>query len=133
MASIFSKIVSGEIPSYKVAETEEFLAFLDVRPVGKGHVLCIPKQEVDYLFDMTDEAYTRLMLFSKIVATGLKKAVPCKKVGVTVIGLEVPHAHVHLVPMNELNDMNFAGIRPEFTKEQFENLAADIKSAITTL
>lgn len=133
MASIFSKIISGEIPSYKVAETEEFLAFLDVRPVGKGHVLCIPKLEVDYLFDMSDEAYTRLMLFSKIVATGLRKAVPCKKIGVTVIGLEVPHAHVHLVPMNELNDMNFAGVRPEFTKEQFENLAADIKAAITSL
>lgn len=133
MASIFSKIISGEIPSYKVAETEEFLAFLDVRPVSKGHVLCIPKLEVDYLFDMSDEAYTRLMLFSKIVATGLKKAVPCKKIGVTVIGLEVPHAHVHLVPMNALNDMNFAGVRPEFTKEQFENLAADIKAAITSL
>ncbi len=133
MASIFSKIIRGEIPSYKVAETEEFLAFLDVRPVGKGHVLCIPKLEVDYLFDMSDEAYTRLMLFSKIVATGLRKAVPCKKIGVTVIGLEVPHAHVHLVPMNELNDMNFAGVRPEFTKEQFENLAAEIKAAITSL
>lgn len=133
MASIFSKIVNGEIPSYKVAETEEFLAFLDVRPVGKGHVLCIPKIEVDYIFDMTDEAYARLMLFSKIVATGLKKAVPCKKVGVTIIGLEVPHAHVHLVPMNELGDMNFMGVRPEFTKDEFEKLAAEIKLAITSL
>lgn len=133
MASIFSKIISGEIPAYKVAETDEFLAFLDVRPVGKGHVLCIPKEEVDYIFDMSNESYTKLMLFSKIVATGLKQVVPCKKIGVTVIGLEVPHAHVHLVPMNELNDMNFSGVRPEFTKEEFEELAAKIKSAITSL
>lgn len=133
MASIFSKIISGEIPAYKVAETQEFLAFLDVRPVGKGHVLCIPKEEIDYIFDMSDESYAKLMQFAKIVAIGLKKAVPCKKVGITVIGLEVPHAHVHLVPMNELNDMNFAGVRPEFTKEEFENLAAEIAQAITSL
>lgn len=133
MSSIFSKIISGEIPAYKVAETDEFLAFLDVRPVGKGHVLCIPKDEVDYLFEMSNEAYTKLMLFAKIVATGLKVAVPCKKVGVTVIGLEVPHAHVHLVPMNELNDMNFSGVRPEFTKEEMEALAAAIKKAIASL
>ncbi len=130
MASIFSKIISGEIPSYKVAETEEFLAFLDVRPVGRGHVLCIPKEEVDYIFDMSDQSYAKLMLFAKIVATGLKKAVPCKKIGITVIGLEVPHAHVHLVPMNELNDMNFANTRPEFTKEEFDKLASEIKAAI---
>lgn len=133
MSSIFSKIISGEIPAYKVAETQEFLAFLDVRPVGKGHVLCIPKEEIDYIFDMSDESYAKLMQFAKIVAVGLKKAVPCKKIGITVIGLEVPHAHVHLVPMNELNDMNFAGVRPEFTKEEFENLAAEIAQAITSL
>ena len=130
MASIFSKIISGEIPAYKVAETDEFLAFLDVRPVAKGHVLCIPKEEVDYIFDMSDESYAKLMQFTKIVAKGLKKAVPCKKVGITVIGLEVPHAHVHLVPMNELNDMNFSAPRPEFTKEEFEQLTAEIKQAI---
>jgi len=130
MASIFSKIISGEIPAYKVAETDEFLAFLDVRPVAKGHVLCIPKEEVDYIFDMSDESYAKLMQFTKIVAKGLKKAVPCKKVGITVIGLEVPHAHVHLVPMNELNDMNFLAPRPEFTKEEFEQLTAEIKQAI---
>ena len=133
MSSIFSKIIKGEIPAYKVAETEEFLAFLDVRPVAKGHVLCIPKEEVDYIFDMSDESYAKLMQFSKIVATGLKQAVPCKKIGITVIGLEVPHAHVHLVPMNELNDMNFSAPRPEFTKEEFESLATEIKSAISSL
>lgn len=133
MASIFSRIVSGEIPAYKVAETEDFLAFLDVRPVGKGHVLCIPKEEVDYIFDMTNESYAKLMMFAKIVARGLKKAIPCKKIGVTVIGLEVPHAHIHLVPMNELGDMNFSGVRPEFTKEEFERLALEIKEAIISL
>ncbi len=133
MSSIFSKIIKGEIPAYKVAETEEFLAFLDVRPVAKGHVLCIPKDEVDYIFDMSDESYAKLMQFSKIVATGLKQAVPCKKIGITVIGLEVPHAHIHLVPMNELNDMNFSAPRPEFTKEEFETLASKIKSAISSL
>lgn len=133
MSSIFSKIIKGEIPAYKVAETEEFLAFLDVRPVAKGHLLCIPKEEVDYIFDMSDESYAKLMQFSKIVATGLKKAVPCKKIGITVIGLEVPHAHVHLVPMNELNDMNFSAPRPEFTKEEFESLATEIKNAISSL
>ena len=133
MSSIFSKIINGEIPAYKVAETEEFLAFLDVRPVAKGHVLCIPKEEVDYIFDMSNESYAKLMQFAKIVATGLKIAVPCKKIGITVIGLEVPHAHVHLVPMNELNDMNFSAPRPEFTKEEFEVLASEIKSAISSL
>jgi histidine triad (HIT) family protein len=133
VASVFSKIIAGEIPAYKVAETEDFLAFLDVRPVAKGHVLCIPKKDVDYIFDIDDESYVKLMLFSKIVATGIKLVVPCKKIGVTVIGLEVPHAHVHLVPMNELGDMNFAGVRPEFTKEEFEKLTAEIKAAITSL
>lgn len=133
MSSIFSKIIKGEIPAYKVAETDEFLAFLDVRPVAKGHVLCIPKEEVDYIFDMSDESYAKLMQFSKIVATGLKLAVPCKKIGITVIGLEVPHAHVHLVPMNELNDMNFSAPRPEFTKEEFETLTSEIKNAISSL
>src|SRR5574343_1661636 len=133
MSSIFSKIINGEIPAYKVAETEEFLAFLDVRPVAKGHVLCIPKEEVDYIFDMSNESYAKLMQFANIVATGLKIAVPCKKIGITVIGLEVPHAHVHLVPMNELNDMNFSAPRPEFTKEEFESLATEIKSAISSL
>jgi histidine triad (HIT) family protein len=95
--------------------------------------LCIPKKEVDYIFDLDDESYAKLMLFSKIVATGIKLVVPCKKIGITVIGLEVPHAHVHLVPMNELGDMNFAGVRPEFTKEEFESLTAEIKAAITSL
>ncbi|HKL31721.1 MAG TPA: HIT family protein [Tangfeifania sp.] len=108
MATIFTKIVEGEIPAYKVAEDEKYLAFLDVSPVAKGHTLVIPKKEIDYLFDIDDELYAGLQLFAKKVAVGLKKAVPCKKVGVLVLGLEVPHAHIHLIPMQDENDvLNF--------------------------
>ncbi len=130
MSSIFAKIISGEIPAYKVAETEKFLAFLDVRPVVKGHVLCIPKQEVDYIFDMSDEAYAELMLFAKIVARGLKKVIDCKKIGVSVVGLEVPHAHVHLIPMNTIADMSFTSERIEMSSEEFSALAKQIEQAI---
>jgi histidine triad (HIT) family protein len=109
MATIFTKIVQGEIPAYKVAEDENYLAFLDISPVAKGHTLVIPKKEVDYLFDLDDELYTGLQLFAKKVATGLKKVVPCKKVGVLVLGLEVPHAHIHLIPMQDETDvLNFS-------------------------
>jgi len=108
MATIFTKIVEGEIPAYKVAEDEKYLAFMDVSPVAKGHTLVIPKKEIDYLFDIDDELYAGLQLFAKKVAVGLKKAVPCKKVGVLVLGLEVPHAHIHLIPMQDENDvLNF--------------------------
>lgn len=108
MASIFSKIISGEIPSHKIAETDHFLAFLDVFPLTTGHVLVVPKQEVDNIFDLDDETFAGLHLFAKIVAVAVKKAIPCVKVGVAVIGLEVPHAHIHLVPINEVGDINFA-------------------------
>lgn len=128
--SIFSKIISGEIPAYIVAESNEFLAFLDISPLAEGHVLVIPKQEVDYIFDLDDETYTRLQLFAKIVATGLKKAIPCKKVGVAVIGLEVPHAHIHLIPMNRVDDMNFARPKLIFTSEELEATAEKIKVAL---
>lgn len=107
MPSIFSRIVAGEIPCHKVAETDKYFAFLDINPVAPGHVLCIPKQEVDYIFDLDDEEYAGLMLFAKKVAKGLKQAMPCRKIGVTVMGLEVPHAHVHLVPMRTEGDMDF--------------------------
>ncbi len=130
MSSIFAKIISGEIPAYKVAETEKFLAFLDVRPVAKGHVLCIPKQEVDYIFDMSDELYAELMLFAKIVAKGLKKVVECKKIGISVVGLEVPHAHVHLIPMNSIADMSFTSERIVMSNEEFLALAKQIEQAI---
>ena len=122
MASIFTKIVNGEIPAYKVAEDENYFAFLDIFPVAKGHVLVIPKKEVDYLFDLEDEIYTGLHLFAKKVAAGLKKAIPCKKVGVLVLGLEVPHAHIHLVPMqNESDLLNFSE-KKKFNPKEFEEI-----------
>ena len=108
MASIFTKIVNGEIPAYKLAENDRYLAFLDVNPLVKGHTLVIPKSEQDYIFDISDDEYLGLMAFAKKVAQGLRKAVPCKRIGVAVIGLEVPHAHIHLVPLNSMSDINFS-------------------------
>ncbi|MFI5160820.1 MAG: HIT family protein [Sphingobacteriales bacterium] len=132
MGTLFSKIVAGEIPSYKVAETIEFLAFLDISPLAEGHVLVIPKKEVDYLFDLDDETYTGLQIFAKIVATGLRKAIPCKRIGVAVIGLEVPHVHIHLIPMNSVSDLNFSRPKLSFTPEQLEATAEKIKAALRT-
>ncbi|MBB6110355.1 histidine triad (HIT) family protein [Mucilaginibacter lappiensis] len=128
--SIFSKIIAGEIPAHVVAESNEFLAFLDISPLAEGHVLVIPKKEVDYIFDLDDETYTGLHIFAKIVATGLKKAIPCKKVGVAVIGLEVPHAHIHLIPMNRVDDMNFARPKLSFTPEELSATKEKIKAAL---
>ncbi|WP_431243976.1 HIT family protein [Flavobacterium sp. P21] len=125
MASIFTKIVNGEIPAYKIAEDENFLAFLDVNPNAKGHTLCIPKQEIDKIFDMDDELYLGLMKFSKKVAIALEKTVPCKRVGVAVVGLEVPHVHVHLIPLNHMDEMRFID-KVSLTKEEFEALAKSI-------
>lgn len=131
MASIFSKIVAGDIPAHKVAETDDFLAFLDISPLVLGHVLVIPKKEVDYIFDIEDELYQGLMLFAKKVAAGIKKAYPCDRVGVAVIGLEVPHAHVHLIPIHKMNDMNFANPKLKLSQEQLAEVAAKIKAEIT--
>jgi len=128
--TIFSKIIAGEIPAYKVAESIDFLAFLDISPLAEGHVLVIPKKEVDYLFDLDDELYTGLQIFAKIVAVGIKKAIPCKKVGVAVIGLEVPHAHIHLIPMNEVGDLNFSRPKLAFTPEELEATAEKIREAL---
>ncbi|MGZ3750498.1 MAG: HIT family protein [Mucilaginibacter sp.] len=128
--TIFSKIVAGEIPAYKVAETIEFLAFLDISPLAEGHVLVIPKKEVDYLFDLDDETYAGLQIFAKIVATGLRKAIPCKRIGVAVIGLEVPHAHIHLIPMNNVSDLNFSRPKLSFTPEQLHETAEKIREAL---
>ena len=128
MASIFSRIAAGEIPSYKVAEDENYFAFLDINPVHPGHVLVIPKKEVDYIFDLSDDEYSALMLFSKRVAKAIKKAIPCKKVGVTVIGLDVPHTHVHLVPMNTGADMNFCAPKLTLPDEEMKEIAANISS-----
>lgn len=128
MASIFSKIIAKEIPAHIVAEDDQHLAFLDVRPLVKGHVLCIPKAEVDYIFDMDEEAYLQLMSFSKRVAKALKKAIPCTKVGISVIGLEVPHAHVHLVPMNAIADMTFTNQRLSFSNDEYQQTAEIIRA-----
>jgi histidine triad (HIT) family protein len=130
MASIFSKIVAGEIPSYKVAETNEFLAFLDIAPLAEGHLLVIPKKEVDNLFELDDETYTGLMIFAKIIARAMQKAIPCNRIGVTVIGLEVPHAHIHLIPINGVGDMNFANPKLKFTPEEFTAIADKIREAL---
>ena len=131
MASIFSKIVSGEIPAHKVAEDENYLAFLDIFPVAKGHTLVIPKKEVDYIFDMDDDLYNGLQAFAKKVAIGLKKAIPCQKVGVLVLGLEVPHAHIHLIPMqNEADVLNFSN-KKKFTPEEFSKIKKLISSNIS--
>lgn len=122
MASIFTKIINGEIPSYKIAEDENYYAFLDIFPLAKGHTLVIPKKEVDYLFDLDDAEYLGLQMFAKKVAQALKEAIPCKKVGVAVLGLEVPHAHIHLVPMNSEKDINFANPKLKFTPEELEEI-----------
>jgi len=127
MASIFTKIVNGEIPCYKVAETEDFLAFLDVNPNVKGHTLCIPKKETNKLFDLDKVAYAGLMEFSRLVAIGLKKTIPCKRVGLSVIGLEVPHVHVHLIPLNTMEDTRFTN-KISLEKGEFEALAQAIQA-----
>ena len=128
MPSIFSRIAAGEIPSYKVAEDACHFAFLDISPVHPGHVLVIPKKEVDYIFDLSDEDYASLMLFAKRVAKAIKKAIPCTKVGVTVIGLDVPHTHVHLVPMDKGADMNFCAPKLTLPEEQMKEIAYKIAS-----
>lgn len=131
MASIFSKIVAGDIPCYKIAENDRYLAFLDISPLKKGHTLVIPKKEVDYIFDLDSDTYSGLMDFARHVAEGLKKAVSCKRIGLCVIGLEVPHAHIHLVPINSENDMNFRNEKLVLSKEEFEALAATIRTALS--
>lgn len=130
MASIFTKIINGEIPSHKVAEEDKCLAFLDISPVAKGHTLVIPKKEVDYLFDLDDNLYSDLQLFAKKVAVGLKKAVPCKKVGVLVLGLEVPHAHIHLIPMQDETDvLNFSD-KVKMSEDELKALSEKIAKEI---
>jgi len=125
MASIFTKIVSGEIPCYKIAEDDKYLAFLDVNPNAKGHTLCIPKQEINKIFDMDEELYMGLMAFSRRVAKALEKTIECKRIGVAVVGLEVPHVHVHLIPLQDMDDMRFQR-KVSLTQEEFENTAKQI-------
>jgi histidine triad (HIT) family protein len=129
MSTIFSKIISGEIPCHMIAEDDHFLSFLDIQPVAKGHALVIPKVEVDYIFDMDDDMLAAMHLFSKHVAKKIKATVPCLKIGVAVVGLEVPHAHIHLIPLNTLGDINFQKERLKFTQEEYAALAAAIREA----
>jgi len=129
MASIFSKIAAGEIPSYKCAEDDDFYAFLDINPLVKGHTLVIPRREVDYIFDLTDEELSEMTVFAKKVATAIKRTFPCKKVGMAVLGLEVPHAHIHLIPMNSEKDMIFSNPKLKLSDEEFKEIARKISDA----
>ena len=130
MAGIFARIASGEIPSFKVAEDERFFAFLDINPLAKGHVLVIPKQEVDYIFDLDEGTFADLWLFAQKVAKGIQQVVPCLKIGIAVIGLEVPHAHIHLVPLNTMDDINFSRPKLTFPAEEMKQLASEIAAGI---
>tara|TARA_R110002050_G_scaffold175846_1_gene308700 strand:+ start:20331 stop:20735 length:405 start_codon:yes stop_codon:yes gene_type:complete len=127
MASIFTKIIQGDIPSYKIAENEEFFAFLDISPLSVGHTLVVPKLEVDYIFDIEDDVLGRMMTFSKKVAKAIELVVSCNRIGVSVIGLEVPHAHIHLIPINGMGDMNFANPKLKLTPEEFEEVSENIR------
>lgn len=128
MASIFSKIVQGEIPCHKIAETSDYLAFLDVRPLVRGHVLVIPKQEVSYIFDLEDHVLSGLHVFAKKIAKAIEKAIPCKRVGVAVIGLEVPHAHIHLIPLTKESDIYFSNTKLELTDDELASIATSIRT-----
>ena len=127
MPSIFSKIIKGEIPCYKIAEDENYFALLDINPLVKGHTLVVPKQEIDYIFDLNDDVYKGLWSFAKHVGKGIEQAIPCNRIGITVIGLEVPHAHIHLIPIDKMSDMNFANPKKSFPKEEMEETAAAIR------
>ena len=129
MGSIFSKIVAGEIPCHKVAENDHFLAFLDINPLNKGHVLVIPKNETDYIFDIEDKELAQMMIFAKSVASKIKSVFPCDRVGIAVIGLEVPHAHTHLIPINTMDDMNFANEKLNLSKEELASIAEKLRKA----
>ena len=130
MASIFTKIVNGEIPAYKIAESEKFLALLDIFPLAKGHVLVIPKKETDYIFDVETDEYVELWAFAKKIAKAIDKSIPCKRVGVAVIGLEVPHAHIHLIPLQTVEDINFSKPKLKFESSVFEEIADKIKAKL---
>lgn len=131
MPSIFSRIVAGEIPCHRIAENERFLAFLDINPLAKGHTLVIPKQETDYIFNLEDQLLADLMVFAKKVGLGVEKAIPCARIGITVIGLEVPHAHVHLIPINAIGDMNFSKPKLSFSQQELSTIADSIRAQLS--
>jgi len=130
MATIFSKIIKGDIPSYKIAEDDRYFAFLDINPLRAGHTLVVPRQETDYVFDLDDEQLAGLIVFSKKVATAIKNAIPCNRIGIAILGLEIPHAHVHLVPMDSMEDVNFRNPKLKFTPEEFKEIAEKIRRKI---
>jgi len=129
MSSVFSKIIAGEIPCHKIAENENYFAFLDIMPVAKGHTLIIPKKEIDYIFDLEDEYLSGMMVFAKRIATAIEKAVPCKRIGVAVVGLEVPHAHIHLIPINHVSDINFSH-KIKISSEELAKIADAIREKL---
>lgn len=129
MPSIFSKIISGEIPSHKIAENEKFLAFLDINPLAKGHTLVITKEEIDYVFEVPDDLLAELIVFSKSVALKIERAIPCERIGLSVIGLEVPHTHIHLIPINSVGDMNFSKAKLNLSQEELAEIAEKIRKA----
>lgn len=130
MATIFSRIIAGEIPSYKIAENDNFFAFLDINPMAKGHTLVVPKQETDYIFDLDDELLSQMTLFAKQTANAIEKAIPCKRIGIMVVGLEVPHAHIHLIPIQKEGDMSLANPRVKLSDEEFKTIAEKIREFI---
>jgi histidine triad (HIT) family protein len=129
MATIFTRIIQGEIPCHKIAENEKFIAFLDITPVAKGHTLVVPKQEVDYFFDLENDLLAEINVFAKEVAVKLQRAIPCRRIGVAIIGLEVPHAHVHLIPLNTMADINFSAERLKFTQDELAAIAVSVRDA----
>ncbi|QIK59355.1 HIT family protein [Dysgonomonas sp. HDW5A] len=133
MATIFSKIIKGEIPCYKIAENDNFFAFLDIRPMAKGHVLVIPKHETDYLFDLDDDVLSEMIVYSKKIAKAIQRAVPCKRIGLMVIGMEVPHAHIHLIPINAERDMNLSNPRLKLLEDEFQQITKDIISELENI
>ncbi|HKK42833.1 MAG TPA: HIT family protein [Bacteroidales bacterium] len=130
MATIFTKIIKGEIPCYKIAEDENFFAFLDINPLRKGHTLVVPKEETDYIFDLSDDTLAAMILFSRKVATAIRSVIPCNRIGIAVIGLEVPHAHIHLVPMDSMDDINFRNPKLSLEPEEFSKIAESISSRV---
>ncbi|MCX6334047.1 MAG: HIT family protein [Bacteroidia bacterium] len=133
MASVFTRIINGEIPCYKVAEDDRYFAFLDINPLKEGHTLVVPKYETDYVFDLDNDQLAGLILFSKKIAAAIKAAIPCTRIGVAILGLEVPHAHIHLVPMNSMEDVNFKNPKLKFTSEEFKSTAEKIKDKLISL
>lgn len=130
MATIFSKIIKGEIPCYKIAENDDYFAFLDINPLRAGHTLVVPKRETDYIFDLEDEYLAGMVVFSKKIALAIRKAIPCNRIGVAILGLEVPHAHIHLVPMDTMDDINFKNPKLKFSPEEFKEIAAKISNKV---